>query len=187
MRIIAGSAGGMRLQAPKTGMRPTSDRIREALFSILGQKVGEARVLDLFAGSGALGIEALSRGAAAATFVEQHRGSCAVIRANLQKARLDGGNVVQGEVTQFLRRDAGGEFDLIFADPPYAKSPEDEDLTAALLKNPHLPKFLADGGILTLEAPESAQNPQSADWTIFDERRYGATSLRFLRKSPPAS
>ncbi len=187
MRIIAGIAGGTPLLAPKTNMRPTSDRVREALFSILAQHLAEARVLDLFAGSGALGIEALSRGAAAATFVEQRRGACEAIRSNLEKAKLSGGIVVQSEVRRFLQRDGGGEFDLIFADPPYANNPEAENLATALLENPRLPNFLGAGGILVLEVSSSARMPASTRWTVFDERRYGATALQFLRKSPPTA
>ena len=88
MRIISGSAGGIRLQVPKVVARPTSDRVREALFSILGEAVQDAVVLDLFAGSGALGLEALSRGARRAVFVERDRGANKVIEANLDKAKL---------------------------------------------------------------------------------------------------
>ena len=122
MRVIAGSAGGLTLQPPGKGTRPTMDRVRAAIFSSLGERVPEARVLDLYAGSGALGIEALSRGAASATFVENHGPTAGLIRKNLQTTRLDrsGGSVQQMDAMRFLDLYAAPEsFDLVFADPPY--------------------------------------------------------------------
>src|SRR5216110_2538089 len=101
MRVIAGSAGGIRLEAPKTGIRPTMDRVKAAIFSSLGDRVPRARVLDLFAGTGALGIEALSRGAASATFVENDRRAVESIRRNLAQTRLDG-RIHELDVFHFL-------------------------------------------------------------------------------------
>src|SRR5205807_2939069 len=124
VRVVAGAFKGRRLQAPAGGRtRPTSDRVREALFSILGD-VSDARVLDLYAGSGALGIEALSRGAAGATFVDSDREAVVAIRANLALTGTDDrASVVRSPVGSFLAAGRHGPFDLVFLDPPYAQGP----------------------------------------------------------------
>jgi len=118
MRIIAGKAGRIAIKVPVAVTRPTTDFVRQAIFSILGERVDNARVLDLFAGSGAIGLEALSRGAASCVFVDEHRQASNVISENLAKSRLEGGRVVKAEVATHLKRDAA-IYDLIFADPPY--------------------------------------------------------------------
>src|SRR3954453_13668244 len=121
MRVIAGSYGGRTLKAPAgDGTRPTSDRVREALFSILGDRVAGARVLDLFAGSGALGIEALSRGAASATFVDDAPAALRVLRANLEALGEDA-EVVRADAVRWLRAASGRahQYDLVLLDPPY--------------------------------------------------------------------
>src|SRR5206468_4911523 len=116
-----GRAGGVRLAVPKRGVRPTMDRVKAAIFSRLGEAIIGARVLDLFAGSGALGIEALSRGAASVLFVEEDRQSTNVIEKNLAKAKFEA-RIRQQSVFDFLRRSSGNEkFQIIFADPPYEK------------------------------------------------------------------
>ena len=124
MRVVAGTRRGRRFAAPTgRGTRPTSDRVREALFSSLAEAIPGARVLDLYAGSGALGIEALSRGAAAVTFVEHDRRASAVIRRNLEVLDLDvgvGGGVLQHSCAAFCAEPTGGPFSLVLADPPYA-------------------------------------------------------------------
>lgn len=125
-RIIAGSAKGVRLRAPGPGTRPFSDRVKQTLFAILEPELDGARVLDLFAGSGAAGIEALSRGAASVVFVERDAGAAAVIEANLSASRLAGPTaiVVRTDVLAWLQRGeaaAHGPFDLVLADPPYAE------------------------------------------------------------------
>ena len=118
MRVIAGTAGGIQLAVPKRGVRPTMDRVKAAIFSSLADKVSGARVLDLFAGSGSLGIEALSRGAASALFVDQDRQAINAIEQNLKKTKLEG-KTRQHDVFEFLNRQPGsgslGQFDLIFA------------------------------------------------------------------------
>lgn len=121
-RIIAGSAKGVRLRAPGAGTRPLADRVKETLFAILEPSLEGARVLDLFAGSGAAGIEALSRGAAEAVFVERDAGAAAVVVANLAAARLGAhGEVVRADALAWLDRGGGRRpFDLVFVDPPYA-------------------------------------------------------------------
>ncbi|PYK75968.1 MAG: 16S rRNA (guanine(966)-N(2))-methyltransferase RsmD, partial [Verrucomicrobia bacterium] len=132
MRVIAGSAGGIRLAVPKRGVRPTMDRVKAAIFSSLGDAVAGARVLDLFAGSGALGIEALSRGASFAMFVEEDRQSAEIIERNLAKTKLKG-RVRQQDVFDFLRHISGAEtFQIIFADPPYEKTKHGDSYTEKL-------------------------------------------------------
>lgn len=120
MRIIAGKAGRVAIKVPPAVARPTTDFVRQAIFSMLAAKVEGARVLDLFAGSGAIGLEALSRGAASCVFVDEHRQAAATITGNLAKTRLEGGRVVKADVSSFLKRD-NATYHLIFADPPYWK------------------------------------------------------------------
>src|SRR6185369_7146944 len=122
VRVVAGSAGGLALAVPKTDLRPTMDRVRGAIFSSLGELIVGARVLDLFAGTGALGIEALSRGAANVVFVENDHRSVSVIEKNLAHTHLSG-TVHALDIFTYLDRLATPEsFDIIFADPPYAKA-----------------------------------------------------------------
>jgi 16S rRNA (guanine966-N2)-methyltransferase len=131
MRVIAGIARGRRLASPPAGAatRPTSDKVREALFSVLGEAVLEARVLDLFAGTGALGIEALSRGARHATFVEADRGLCEIVRQNLATVGLgDRATVLTRDVRRAASALTGGPYDLVLMDPPYSKGLEGEAL-----------------------------------------------------------
>jgi len=125
MRIISGSAGRRSIKVPKGVTRPTTDRTREAIFSILGSFVEGASCLDLFAGSGALGMEALSRGAASCLFVDQDKGCERVINENLKILNLSGGRVQRGETNTIVAK-MNGEFDLVFADPPYVKKQGDE-------------------------------------------------------------
>ncbi len=188
MRVIAGTAGGIPLFVPKTDLRPTMDQVRAAIFSALGERVIGARVLDLFAGTGALGIEALSRGAAAVIFVESDRRAVETIRRNLEKTRLTGpsATVHQAEVFAVLARGggqgvAGGPFDLIFADPPYAaKSPGADEPGARLLGVPELPGLLAVDGRLILEKAPGRPLPGGTVWNVLRQRRYGGTEVVFL-------
>src|SRR6476661_3131729 len=134
MRVIAGSAGGIHLDAPKSGVRPTMDRVKAAIFSSLGEEIIDARVLDLFAGTGSLGIEALSRGAASALFVEENAAALAVIERNLVRTKL-AGRVRQQDVFAFLRAPQVPEqFRIVFADPPYEKTKSGEEFTRLLLE-----------------------------------------------------
>jgi len=122
-RVIAGTAKGIRLRAPGTGTRPLADRVKQTLFAVLEPDLAGARVLDLFAGSGAAGIEALSRGAASASFVEKDKDAAATIEANLATARLGPARVVRGDVLRFLEGAVDDPpFDLVIVDPPYAES-----------------------------------------------------------------
>jgi len=180
MRVIAGSAGGLRLAAPKRGVRPTMDRVKAAIFSSLGDTVIGARVLDLFAGSGALGIEALSRGAASVLFVEGDRQSIAAIKENLAKVNLTG-RIRQENVFDFLRRSAGMEnFQIIFADPPYEQTKSGERYTEKLLSHEVLPQLLDSDGVFVLEKRPSELIPATNLWDVVRARKYGATEVLFL-------
>ena len=180
MRVIAGSAGGLRLAAPKRGVRPTMDRVKAAIFSSLGDTVIGARVLDLFAGSGALGIEALSRGAASVLFVEEDRQSIAAIKKNLAKVNLTG-RIRQENVFDFLRRSAGMEnFQIIFADPPYEQTKPGERYTEKLLSNEVLPQLLDSDGVFVLEKRPNELIPAINLWDVVRARKYGATEVLFL-------
>ena len=183
MRVIAGSAGGVRLAVPKSGVRPTMDRVKAAIFSSLGGAIIDARVLDLFAGSGALGIEALSRGAASVLFVEEDRQSTEAIAKNLAKTKLVG-RVRRQEVFEFLRRSSGLErFQIIFADPPYEKTKSGERFTEKLLANEALVRLLQPDGIFVLEKRPTEQTPAIKVWDIVRARKYGATEVLFLRRA----
>ncbi len=173
MRIIAGTYGGRRLTAPSgSRTRPTSDRVREALFSILGARVAGARVLDLFAGSGALGIEALSRGAESAVFVDDAPAAVRAIRANLDTLGA-GAEVRRADALRFLgAAPAGGaQYDLVFLDPPYRLA----DTLADRLSEA-LPAVLAPGAVAVAESDRRA--PIALDLPLLDERRYGDTLIR---------
>ncbi len=190
MRIIAGSAGGIPLKTPGTTTRPTTDRARESLFASLGSLVPGAKVLDLYAGSGSLGIEALSRGADTVLFVEQSRRACGVIEGNLGKARLSGGRVCCSQVRKFLRRQqvTGTGYDLIFADPPYVKDALAEEELRALLGSDTVVGLLADKGVFVLESLLASELPASiADrWMVRDERCFGETRISYLMKKTSA-
>lgn len=187
MRIISGTSGGMNLRVPKTLLRPTTDRTRSAVFSILGTRVRQARVADLFAGSGAYGLECLSRGAAHCLFVDSDKASVEIIAANLQKARLTAaGEMLCTKVESWWTR-AHGPFDLIFADPPYRKSVEDRAWNQEILHSPQLPGLLAPDGWLVLESWSQAEEPPlPAPWHCHDERVYGAARVRFFQTQAPA-
>jgi 16S rRNA (guanine966-N2)-methyltransferase len=183
MRVIAGSAGGIRLAVPNRGVRPTMDRVKAAIFSSLGEMIIGARVLDLFAGSGALGIEALSRGAASAIFVEDDRQSAEAIKKNLAKTKLKG-RVRQQDVFDFLRQRSNAEkFQIIFADPPYEKAHRGESPTATLLNNESLPQLLEPNGIFVLEKRPDETVSEMKLWRVIRQKTYGATEILFMNQS----
>lgn len=177
MRIITGSARGTRLKSPAgDGTRPTADRTREALFSMLGSRVVDARVLDLFAGTGALALEALSRGAASAVLVD--RTTHAILAENAARTKLAGrAEIRRGDVyaaaTELARE--GRTFDLIFADPPYAHGDN-----ARVLEAVARGALLAAGGLLVLEQGAGEEIvPQAGALRMMRERRYGAARICF--------
>lgn len=188
MRIISGSAGGIPIQVPKSLLRPTADRVREAVFSMLGDRPEGAAVLDLFAGSGSYGLECLSRGAQSAVFVESDRTAGPVIAGNLKKADLSGGTVASSPVESWLKGRTGS-FDLIFADPPFLKQKGDRDWDAFLLTSPELPGLLAPDGLFLLESfARTAQPPAPGSlWSCVVERRYGDVLVRLFSLSSSPS
>ena len=173
MRVVAGLYGGRRLVAPAgSATRPTSDRVREALFSVLGNSVQGARVLDLYAGSGALGIEALSRGAASAVFVDQAPKAIAAIRANLEALGIEA-PVHRMQARAALRPPptAASAYDLVFLDPPYRRAAGlGRELSEAL------PAVLAAGARVVSESDR--RDPLELAFPLADERRYGDTIIR---------
>jgi 16S rRNA (guanine966-N2)-methyltransferase len=170
VRVVAGVAKGHRIIAPAGRVtRPTSDRVREAIFSVLeslGGLVG-AEVLDLFAGSGALGIEALSRGAASAVFVDNRDPAVAAVRANLARTGLSGGTVIRSDAVSYLG--AAPQFDVTFADPPYGF----DDWLMLLDRLP--------SGQAVLESDRELELPEG--WRLSKIRRYGGTVVTFAHKA----
>jgi 16S rRNA (guanine966-N2)-methyltransferase len=172
MRVIAGSRKGHRLEAPRgRDTRPTSDRVREAAFMLAGPVDG-ANVLDLFAGSGAMGIEALSRGAERATFVEGDNRAAAVIQKNLDKLRLTGARIVRSDASRALAAEAaaGAKYDLVLVDPPYDAY---ETLQPVLAR--YLPTLLADDGLVLVET--SAAVEPELPLELLKSRKYGSVRV----------
>jgi 16S rRNA (guanine966-N2)-methyltransferase len=170
LRITGGELGGRRIRAPRGArdLRPTTERVREAVFSILGEVSG-ARVLDLFCGTGALGIEALSRGASEATLVDTRP---AAARRNVESLELtDRARAVRADAARFLRRVEAGSFDLVLCDPPYRLA----DRLAADL-DPLIRRVLAEGGRVVIES--SPDRPLPLSLPLLTERTYGDTLIR---------
>jgi 16S rRNA (guanine966-N2)-methyltransferase len=169
VRIVAGEFGGRRLAVPRDGrVRPTADRVREAWMSILGPELQGARVLDLFAGSGALGLEALSRGAARATFVELAPASLEALRANIEALGVGArATVRRGDALRYVHDLAAGAYDVAFADPPYSTDAADR-LVALFRATPF-------ARILSVEHPADRRVPGD------ETRRYGDTAVTFCR------
>lgn len=195
MRIIGGSARGRRLVAPRGGTtRPTSDRVRESLFATLSSRRagGESpwestRVLDLFAGSGALGLEALSRGAESVVFVENNRSALAALRTNIDAVNLPGASVVTVDAWRYAETSAGSSFDLVLCDPPYAVEGERiSTLVASLIRGGRLAvgcDVVIERDIRSPQAPW----PQDPDLIDLDRRAYGETALWYGRFEPSAT
>ena len=178
LRVISGTAGGLHLKSPKRhALRPTQDRIRQVIFSSLAELVPNARVLDLFAGTGSFGIEALSRGAASATFVEKEAEAVQCIRDNLTHCHLQG-DVRHLDAMTYLDGKPGAPFDLIFADPPYVKTKDSLDDDSLLSK---VAGFLAPDGLFVWEHYAGGSVQNAAGWEIVRNRNYGETGLTFLR------
>jgi 16S rRNA (guanine966-N2)-methyltransferase len=175
MRVVAGAYKGRRLHSPTgSDTRPTADRVREALFSILGD-IGGARVLDLYAGSGALGIEALSRGASEVIFVESGRRAADAIRANLRAVGEPDAIIWVGDALAYLRRaDAEAPFDLVFADPPYSSATQVGERLSELL-----PPLLTQSSLIVTESDKRSPLPLALP--LVDERVYGDTRIAIHR------
>lgn len=178
MRVITGTARGRRLREPANmDIRPTTDQVKEALFNIIQFDVEGRRVLDLFAGTGQLGIEALSRGARSVTFVDENADAIKIIKENLEHCKMSG-EVVRGEATGFLKR--CGKYDIILIDPPYAG-----DLAEKALESIIKFDILADGGIIICETnSEKTIEPLTEPYFISKEYKYGKVKLTACGKHP---
>jgi 16S rRNA (guanine966-N2)-methyltransferase len=182
VRIVAGLAKGRRLATPAGATRPTSDRAREALFSSLAALVDltGARVLDLFAGTGAVGLEALSRSAAEAVFVESDRAAVDVLRRNVDAVSLPGATVIRRPVAAFLDHTSDAPYDLVFADPPYAL---DDAALAAVLSALVEGEWLAEAAVVVVERSARSAGPIWPDGvTPLQDRRYGEGVLWYGRR-----
>jgi 16S rRNA (guanine966-N2)-methyltransferase len=182
-RIVGGTAKGRRLGVPDRGTRPTSERAREALFNTLAGLLDlhDARVLDLFAGSGAVGLEALSRGAAEAEFVESDRRACELLQRNIAAVGLSGTTVHRTQAASFLvEAGADAPFDFVFADPPYALA---EHAVTALLEALCTPKWLADDAVVVVERSARGVEPEWPDgMDVIKNKRYGEGVLWYGRR-----
>ena len=176
MRVITGSARGRKLKTPENyDIRPTTDNVKESVFNIIQFDIEGRRVLDLFAGTGQLGIECLSRGAASAVFVDQSREAVKIVKDNLKACGLSG-TVVQSDALSFLR--TCGKFNIIFVDPPY-----DSDLYESVLNTVNSIDILSDGGIIVCESRrERALPDMSAPYKKRREYTYGKVKLCIYTK-----
>jgi len=178
MRIISGILRGRTFNVPKDGLRPTMEQAREAVFSSLAARVPGSRVLDLFAGSGSLGLEAWSRGAASVTAVENVSKHWKILQENFQALAavpdLGSWQAVQADVYGFLKRGAGS-FDLIFADPPYAEADLAKLLELAA-------GALAPDGLLVFEMRSRGAYSLPAGWSLIKEKAYGGTRMLYLEQ-----
>jgi 16S rRNA (guanine966-N2)-methyltransferase len=174
MRVIAGTARGVPLTAPRgDATRPITDRVKETLFAILGDRVPDARILDLYAGSGAIGIEALSRGAERVDFVERDRNATKSLRSNLERTRLEGKAAVHElEVERFLAS-TGGEWDVVVLDPPY-------EVRAIVAPLRALVPHLAPGASVVIKHFWRTETPEVEGLAVTRQRRFGETMLTFL-------
>ena len=176
MRVITGSAGGRKLKSPSgDAVRPTTDLVKQAIFNMLQFGLEGKRVLDLFAGSGQMGIEALSRGAGEAVFIDRSRESAALVRENLKRCGLDG-KVLQTDALRYLSQ--GERFDLIFLDPPY-----DGGLYGPVLERINAVDNLFEDGIIVCEARAGTVLPEMLPpYRLLRERRYGSVQIRLYTR-----
>lgn len=188
LRIISGTAGGMKISTPHgKNTRPTSDMVREAMFNILYPQIEGARVLDLYSGSGALGIEALSRGASFALFIEQDRKCCEIIRSNLRRTNLlECATVLNREVIAGLNTISEKQFNIVFMDPPYREGLTATSIDSLLSLSRHN-DLLCDGCILMVETsafellPKIFGDISAHHLRLNSRRKYGSTALTFYR------
>ena len=179
MRIISGTAKGRKLKSPGEATRPITDRVKENLFNILGPRVIDARVLDLFAGAGSVGLEALSRGATQATFVESNAEALRTLGENLRLTGLaPRGRVLREDVFKFLRRGPGETFDLVYVAPPQYKEYWID--TLELLDKGEF--LTSDGEIVAQIHPKEFQPLELVSYILSDQRKYGSTMLCFYKR-----
>ena len=179
MRVISGTAKGRRLKAPPgLSTRPITDMIKEALFNVWGAKVVDARILDLFAGSGSVGIEALSRGAREVVFVDNASAAVRVIRANLDHCQLRSGfEVLRGDVFQTLQRISrqGLQFDLVYVDPPFTR----EDIFEPVMEALSQADVVAADGVVVIRLPRKKEMPTFSPLVKYRQGNYGESSLHY--------
>ncbi|MBR2471932.1 MAG: 16S rRNA (guanine(966)-N(2))-methyltransferase RsmD [Clostridia bacterium] len=179
MRVISGSARGAKLKTIEgNATRPTTDKVKGAIFNILANDIYGKKVLDLYAGSGALGIEALSRGAEMSVFAEKSAQAADIIKQNLEHTKLTNkAKILKNDVFAVLKTILE-KFDLIFLDPPYA-----EELALLTLKAIDEAKILADGGIIIAETDEGQMLPETVgELQLYDKRKYGRININFYKK-----
>jgi 16S rRNA (guanine966-N2)-methyltransferase len=187
MRITGGEFGGINLKVPKSdAIRPTQDRVREAVFSMLQSEIPGCDFLDLFAGTGSAGLEALSRGAASATFVERDPRHIACLNENIAKvlkgARSQAATVVRADAYRYIASYAGAGFSVVFADPPYALG--EERGYAGVLETLASREVVRRGGIFVAEMTASQANEEAPkDWQLIKDRTYGKTRICAWRRS----
>lgn len=187
MRITGGEYGSLRLKVPGDQVRPTKDRVRASIFSALGERVIGARVLDLFAGTGALGLEALSRGAESAVFVERDSRVSRVLDQNIQHVLSSASaraRVVRTDVYKLAGLPGNG-FDLVFADPPYDDQPGNPVLQKTLLLCAR-ETMLKPAGLLVFEQREHTEIPGLPGWELVKHKKYGQTAVLWLRQAFPS-
>jgi len=182
MRVISGTAKGVSLFSPQgTKTRPTSDFVKENMFNIIRDDVRGAAVLDLFAGSGAIGIEALSRGARSAIFVDVSQKCVDLVKRNLEKARLrEAATVIKGDALVVTKKLVGQKFDMIFMDPPYFE--DFAPFVTKTLKEICDADILEEDGYIILEMSREMVAPETFGLDAFDEREYSGTRLVFMRR-----
>lgn len=184
LRIIGGIWRGRKLNFPDVdGLRPTGDRIRETLFNWLAPDIQGARCLDLFAGSGALGLEALSRGAQSSLLLEKHAAAAQQLKSNLQLLQADNGRVEQVDSLHWLKQQQSPQpFDIVFIDPPFAL-----DLWAPIAAALETQAWLSDEAVIYLEAPRDAQLQLPANWQLYRDKQAGQVSFRLYHRHNPAN
>ncbi|MBN2301468.1 MAG: 16S rRNA (guanine(966)-N(2))-methyltransferase RsmD [Lentisphaerae bacterium] len=189
MRVTAGKIGGRRIRVPAGAVRPTQDRVREALFSILGDKISGCRFLDLFAGSGAVGLEAWSRGADHVSWVEADSGVFRQMKQNIKELiKNERSSMFRMDAIMFLNRGLEMNFDIVFADPPYewlCAKPASQGCTAIILRALAAGAVLAEGGIVIIEQAKDASKVDAArfGWVQIDDRTYGDTRLDIFKQA----
>lgn len=186
LRIVSGTVGGLRLKTPKNvEIRPTQDRIKQVIFNSLIEAIEGAEVLDLFAGTGSLGLESLSRGAARAVFVEKEARCVASVTDNVALCGFAAqSRIVKMDVYEYLSHWQGETYDIVFADPPYEK------IRSSLDESPFLEAvrpWVKPGGLFVWEHFSAQKLREPKSWTIVRDRDYGETGLTFLRPEPACS
>ena len=180
------------MKVPRRDVRPTTDMVREALFAILGESVIDARFLDLFGGSGAVGIEAWSRGAGSVCWIEEDGSTVKILTDNVKQLCDNRTRILKGDALRQLKRGAGGEapFDIIFADPPYRETTDygrqaadDKGLIEELLDAVAEGGVLKEGGVFIMEMGKKSKVTEAEGWRLSDERKYGRTKLCFFRRN----